>query len=113
MACNRHNFSSRFRIDLRGDNYDRNTFKAITKTTKKAKRKADRKRRPVSRASSHDSDDDDSGQSSSGSDSGSESESGKRDPEFFLGAHCKKRTQLYHEMTHWGESLTDRFDRLE
>lgn len=109
VACNRRNFASTFRVHLAGEEYDRNTYEPLSvikarqkKATKQKKKKAGKQGK--SAPSSTDDDDDDESSSSS-----SDSDTGKpklKEMECLLGAHCKKRTHVFHQMVHWGE-LTD------
>lgn len=129
LACNRHNYKSRFRLRLGGSRYDPNTYrplesdknhrqnearrqakKAKTKAKTKKRKAAMKKRRQNSATPSGSEFNSSASDSYSGSDSDFESESDdedviKRVEEILLGTHCQKRSHIYHQLTHWGMSI--------
>jgi hypothetical protein len=100
---------SRWRIQLEGDPYDHETHQVIDDSEDKDKDANDdesntatkqsvskrRSRRSSSEESENSSDDD-------------EDESGSKSDlptEFFMGRHCRNRSSVFHEMSHWGEDF--------
>jgi len=132
LACNRTNYKSSFRLELRGRPYDRDTFEPLPDAKQKhkareAKRKAKKakERMREERRRQHSETPSSKGYDPS-SDEGTTSEEDdiiKPKDEVFLGPHCKKRSVLYHSMAHWGKysariaiwirSLTGRMDTHE
>lgn len=106
------NYKSSFRLELKGNTYDPDTYEPLPtpkqkrkireakrKVAKaKAKKRAERRRQRSETPSSKGSD--------SSSDEGTTSEEEdliRQKDDIFLGPHCRKRSILYHAMAHWGE----------
>ncbi len=95
-ACHMPGRRSRFHVFLEGFPYNKENHEPlesedeIDMAQKKAKEKARRRRRssPVSSA-------EDSGDSE-------DSEDGKLPREFLMGKFCKRRAEVFHNMSHWG-----------
>lgn len=78
-ACNRHNYKSVYRVELKGKPYNRETFQAL-KTV--------------------------SSESSEESDSSSSAEPSSKSPRVFIsGSMCRRRTKAYHKLSHWEHNL--------
>lgn len=84
-------------MDLTGDDYNRDTYqpkrpKSDNRGKGNAKSKSKGKGKGKASSSS----------SSASSESDTDGEKPKATQEYYLGYHCKKRSYLYHQMTHWG-----------
>jgi hypothetical protein len=114
LACNRANYKSSYRLELRGNPYNPDTYEPLPTAKqkrkireakrkaakKKAKRREEHRRRHSETPSSKGSD--------SSSDEGTTSEEEdliRQKDDIFLGPHCRKRSILFHSMAHWGELL--------
>ena len=93
-ACHMSGRRSRFRVQLEGYPYNRETHEPLESEEEKEKAK---KSRRVALASDSDSDGSESG---SGSSEASGAKSLPRN--FFMGTFCKRRAEVFHAMSHWG-----------
>jgi len=112
LACNRANYKSSYRLELRGNPYNPDTYEPLPTVKQKrkireAKRKAEKKkakRREEQRRQR--SETPSSKGSDSSSDEGTTSEEEdliRQKDDIFLGPHCRKRSILFHSMAHWGK----------